>query len=626
MGWPPKEPKGRHLFRKYVVIVVAVVTVALVVSGAVEAYFAFRDNKASLVQIQREKASAAAAAIEQLVGEIERNVGTSLRPGQVDAPSMQRRLDDFVRILRQVQSLTELDYIDANGIERIRYSRDAITFQGLGRDRSTDDAFAKAAADEPYFSPVFFVNESEPHMTMSLREEGPAGGVVVVDLTLKLIRDVISGITVGKAGLAYAVDGQGDLIIHPDVTLLLARTSFADLPQVAAALSASSAGAAPREITVGRDPDGGKVLTATQAIPTLGWHVFVEQPLGEAFAPLYSAIFRTVLLLIVGLVLAWLASLFLARRMVTPIETLQAGAARIGRGDLDHPIEVKTGDELQALAEEFNRMTEQLRESYAGLEQKVEQRTRDLAVAMEQLEEKGKELETVSRHKSEFLANMSHELRTPLNAIIGFSEVLHERMFGELNETQLGYVKDVLEAGRHLLSLINDILDLSKVEAGRMELDVGEVSVEEALQSGLTMQGERAGRNGVELGLTVSPEVGLIEADERKLRQVVFNLLSNAVKFTPAGGRVDVSAWLEDGVVEVAVSDTGIGISPADQERIFEEFQQARDGVGERVEGTGLGLTLSRKFIELHGGRLWVESEWGTGSTFRFSLPMRQSG
>jgi two-component system, NtrC family, sensor kinase len=625
MGPQPKGAKGRHLFRKYVVIVVAVVTVALVASGAVEAYFAFRDNKASLVQIQREKASAAAAAIEQLVGEIERDVGTSLRPGQVDAPSIHRRLDDFIRILRQVESLTELDYVDASGIERIRYSRDAITFQGIGRDRSTDDAFAKATPGEPYFSPVFFLNQSEPHMTMSLREEGPVGGVVVADLTLKLIRDVISGIKVGKAGLAYAVDGQGDLIIHPDVTLLLARTSFADLPQVAAVLPVGSGGAPSREITVGRDPAGGKVLTATQAIPTLGWHVFVEQPLGEAFAPLYSAIFRTVLLLLVGLLLAWLASLFLARRMVTPIQTLQAGAARIGTGDLDHPIEVRTGDELQALAEEFNRMTERLRESYAGLEQKVEERTRDLAVAMEQLEEKGQELETVSRHKSEFLANMSHELRTPLNAIIGFSEVLHEQMFGELNETQLGYVRDVLESGRHLLSLINDILDLSKVEAGQMDLDVGEVSVEQALQSGLTMQGERAGRNGVALGLTVSSEVGVIRADERKLRQVVFNLLSNAVKFTPSGGRVDVSARLDDGMVEVAVSDTGIGISPADQERIFEEFQQARDRMGGSVEGTGLGLTLSRRFVELHGGRLWVESEPGAGSTFRFTLPVNQA-
>ena len=184
---------------------------------------------------------------------------------------------------------------------------------------------------------------------------------------------------------------------------------------------------------------------------------------------------------------------------MAPIEALQLGAARVAGGDLETPIEVRTGDELEALADEFNRMTEQLRESYAGLEQKVRDRTRELAGALNQLEDKRRELETASRHKSEFLANMSHELRTPLNAIIGFSEVLHEQMFGELNEQQLGYIRDVLQAGRHLLSLINDILDLSKIEAGRMELDLSEVSIPQALRAGLSMIAERANRDGVTL-------------------------------------------------------------------------------------------------------------------------------
>ena len=346
--------------------------------------------------------------------------------------------------------------------------------------------------------------------------------------------------------------------------------------------------------------------------------------MGEVFAPLYAAIFRTIVVLIIGLALAALASLILTRRMVAPIEALQAGAARVATGDWGQPIEVQTGDELQSLAEGFNRMTEQLRESYAELEQRVEDRTRDLAIAMEQLEQKGQELETVSRHKSEFLANMSHELRTPLNAIIGFSEVLHEQMFGELNEQQLRYVGDVLESGQHLLSLINDILDLSKVEAGRMELELSEVSLPLTLQSGLTMQGERAQRTGITLGLTVHPDDLVVRADERKLRQIVFNLLSNAVKFTPPGGRVDVSARLTDGIVEVAVTDTGSGIAPEDQDLIFEEFQQARGDPAGPWEGTGLGLPLARSFVELHGGRLWVESEEGVGSTFRFTLPVHE--
>jgi signal transduction histidine kinase len=220
---------------------------------------------------------------------------------------------------------------------------------------------------------------------------------------------------------------------------------------------------------------------------------------------------------------------------------------------------------------------------------------------------------------------MSHELRTPLNAIIGFSEVLREQMFGELNERQLEYLDDVLLAARHLLSLINDVLDLSKVEAGRMELELSDVSVPEALETGLTMQEERAREGRITLGLTTDPAEIVVQADERKLRQILFNLLSNAVTFTPPGGRVDVSAHLRNGVVEVAVADTGSGIAPEDQELIFEEFLQAHgNGDGARAEGTGLGLPLARRFIELHGGRLWVESAPGKGSTFRFTLPARQ--
>jgi signal transduction histidine kinase len=219
---------------------------------------------------------------------------------------------------------------------------------------------------------------------------------------------------------------------------------------------------------------------------------------------------------------------------------------------------------------------------------------------------------------------MSHELRTPLNAIIGFSEVLHEQMFGELNERQAAYVKDVLEAGRHLLELINDVLDLAKIEAGRMELMLSEVAIPALLHSAISMHSERADRAGVALGLTTNPDEMEITADERRVRQIVFNLLSNAIKFTPSDGRVDVSAHLEDGQVEIAVADTGPGIPAADLEKIFEEFEQAGDGK-QAEEGTGLGLPLSRKLVELHGGRLWVESEPGRGSTFRFTLPVTKA-
>ncbi len=240
-----------------------------------------------------------------------------------------------------------------------------------------------------------------------------------------------------------------------------------------------------------------------------------------------------------------------------------------------------------------------------------------------EIEDKGRQLEVANRHKSEFLANMSHELRTPLNAIIGFSEVLLQRMFGELNAKQDEYLQDVLSSGKHLLSLISDILDLSKIEAGRMELELTAFELPMALDNAMTLVRERANRHGIALSLELDPRLGRFVGDERKLKQVLLNLLSNAVKFTPEGGRVVLRAVPADGTVEISVSDTGIGIAEEDQEAIFEEFRQVGGDYARKREGTGLGLTLARKFVELHAGRLWVKSEVGKGSTFTFSLPVR---
>jgi signal transduction histidine kinase len=241
-----------------------------------------------------------------------------------------------------------------------------------------------------------------------------------------------------------------------------------------------------------------------------------------------------------------------------------------------------------------------------------------------EIEDKNRQLEVASQHKSEFLANMSHELRTPLNAIIGFSEVLSERMFGDLNEKQEEYLKDIYASGTHLLSLINDILDLSKIEAGRMELELTDFDLPTALDSALTLVRERAGRRGIALQMNVDGRLGQIQADERKVRQVVLNLLSNAIKFTPEGGRIEVAALPKDGLVEISVSDTGIGIAPEDQEKIFEEFRQVGTAA-KKIEGTGLGLTLCRKFVELHGGKIWVKSQLGAGSTFTLTIPVRRT-
>ena len=238
----------------------------------------------------------------------------------------------------------------------------------------------------------------------------------------------------------------------------------------------------------------------------------------------------------------------------------------------------------------------------------------------QQLERQSVELAVASAHKSEFLASMSHELRTPLNAVIGFSEVLLERMFGELNERQEDYLQDILGSGKHLLALLNDILDLSKVEAGQMELDVTTFPAQDALQYAMSLVRERAAQHSITTHLDIAPELGSITADELRFKQVLLNLLSNAVKFTPDGGRINVTAWREATDFIVTVSDTGVGILPADRDRIFDSFQQGGRSAS-KVEGTGLGLTLTRRIVELHNGRLWLTSEPGSGSMFGFSLP-----
>jgi signal transduction histidine kinase len=296
-----------------------------------------------------------------------------------------------------------------------------------------------------------------------------------------------------------------------------------------------------------------------------------------------------------SVVLALVLGLLLSGSLIGPIRRTETRLAQIAAGDFTGRLDVSSRDELGSLAANVNRMNDELRRVYG-------------------------ELETASRHKSEFLANMSHELRTPLNAIIGFSQVLRQKLFGEINEKQDEYLDDILSSGNHLLSLINDVLDLSKVEAGQVELDVEAFSLRESLERGVVMVRERATLNGVQLSLELAPDVDTVRGDERRVRQVVFNVLSNAVKFTPAGGSVTVASARVNGDIHVSVTDTGPGIALEDQQRIFAEFQQTAVGVEQR-EGTGLGLALSKRLVELHGGRIWVESEPGHGSRFVFTLP-----
>jgi len=773
-----------RLLTKYAVLIASLVSLTLIASGMTSIWFSYQENQRQLVALQHEKAIGAAARIEQYVKNIEHQLGwvTLSQSGSAEDRNTQRRFE-YLKLLRQAPAITEVYWLDEVGHEQLRVSRLAMDVSTSQRDFKDDPRFSVAKTGKTYYSSVYFRKDTEPYMTVARSLPAGGGGVVVAEVNLKFVWEVVNAIRVGQGGFSYVVDSAGSLIAHPDISLVLQKTDLRQLDHVKAAVQAKQDDDAVSPLA--RDLRGREVLSAHAPIRTLDWNVFVELPLAEAFAPLYDTIVRTGILLLVSVAISILATVLLARRLVRPIRAIQAGAESIGAGHLGQRIEVNTGDELETLAEQFNKMAVDLRASYNGLERKVDERTVELTESLDQqtaiaeilrvisttptdvtpvleavtqraaqlcdapdarlflvdgenlrnvagfgefngpleslpltrelvvgraildqavihiedlaamlnefpaargaqeqfrnrttlavpllrenkafgvilmrrrevrpftekqielvktfadqatiaienvrlfneIQDKGRQLEMANKHKSEFLANMSHELRTPLNAVIGFSEVLGERMFGELNDKQAEYVTDIHDSGKHLLSLINDILDLSKVEAGRMELDVTTFDLPDAIRNSLTLIGERATRHGIAVASQIDPGVGELSGDERKFKQILLNLLSNAVKFTPEGGSVTVAARRVENMIEVSVADTGIGIAAEDHAAVFEEFRQVGSDYTKKAQGTGLGLALTRKFVELHGGRIWVNSEPGKGATFTFALPLAQ--
>lgn len=531
------------------------------------------------------------------------------------------------RLLVEVPAISQASYIDGAGRERARVVRDGnfVRENILGEDGQNlafEPPFTATRGGEPYYSPVTLRGD-EPRFTTSVIAD-TSRGVVTVDVDLKAVREVIAKARFGRAGHVYALDARDHIIAHSDPGIDLAETDFSKLPQVQAARFSRppAEGATPMIVT---NAKGQQVLSAFSTIQPVGWTVFVEQPVEEAFAPLGAFLARTGIILFAGLGMAGFASYHLARRLANPIQTLRTGALRLGAGDLDQRIEINTGDELEALAGEFNHMADQLQDSYATLERRVEERTQELSEALVELAAARDQALDASRAKSAFLASMSHELRTPLNAIIGFTEVLTDPDMPVDEATQSEFLQDVLAAGRHLLALINDILDLSKVEAGKMEFFPEEFDLATAIHGVEAVAKSLTERKHQRLDVEIEPGLTTVYHDPARFKQVLFNLVSNAVKFTPDGGSLRVSAARDDsGWLEVAVSDNGIGIKQEDQALIFEEFRQVDSGYGRQQLGTGLGLALVRRFVQTMGGDISVQSEVGKGSTFTFRIPLRQ--
>ena len=598
---------GGSLFRKYAAVLMLLVGLSLILSSALDIAFNYFETREQIELRQGVEARAAAARIREYLRGIETHLrDVSGLPWSAGILNLQDRRDEFHRLLKLVPAIAEIRNADAQGKEHIRVSRIELDELESGRRLEGNAAFIAARERGVYYSSTYFKDGSEPYLTVGVRDSGPEGWVTLAEVNLKFVGDLIRDIRFGREGRAFVADGENHLVAHPNIRHVLRRTDLSGLIPVPALGNGARGDARVGSIT-GENLDRVRVLMTYAPVGVADWSVFVEQPVNEAFAPVYTSIVRTMILFVSGIAVALAASYFLARRLSQPILAVQKGAARLGSGNLETRIDVRTGDEVEALANEFNHMAAELQELYTGLERKVAEKTAQLEMA--------------NRHKSEFLANMSHELRTPLNAIIGFSEVLKERIFGDLNAKQTEYVRDIFTSGQHLLSLINDILDLAKVEAGHMPLDIQEFDVPAAVKNCCTLIRDRALRQRLKFECAVGEGVTRWPGDERKFKQILLNLLSNAVKFTPAGGMVTLRAGIEVDWLVVSVTDTGIGISPEDRGTIFREFHQLRTAGSAKHEGTGLGLALSRRLVELHCGTLTVESSPGHGSTFTARFP-----
>ena len=376
-------PRGR-LFHKYAAILILLVGGVLLLSSLVNLYVSFQETKVGLLRVQRQQALAVASRIEQFIKNLEGQVRAAMEVPFTD-PTMAReqREIDFLRLLRDVPAITEILQLDATGTVQLLVSRFAPNEVGSSRNLSEDPRFTKTRIGRTYFGPLYFHHESEPYLTIAVPWGEGAPEVAAAEVNLKALARIVSEIPIGIAGYAYVIDQHGMLLAHPDISFVLQKRDLSGLPHIRAARTSIASGS----VTETAGFAGGHVLTSHVTIDSLGWLVVAEQPLAEVFAPLKGAFVLSTIFFIVGLALSILASVVLARRMVTPIRILQEGAARIGAGELGHRIEVRTGDELEALGEEFNRTAARLEESYATLEQRVELRTRELADANAELSE-----------------------------------------------------------------------------------------------------------------------------------------------------------------------------------------------------------------------------------------------
>lgn len=608
--------RGR-LVRHYFIISVLLIAGGLITSGLLEIYFRYHESRDYLALLEREAATVAAVKIERFIRDVETAMKAASKGQEIAHGTLSPNYKfELKRLLFLAPAITEAVAFDRDGVKQAQISRFRGVSPDVTSDPSTSTAFQQAKQGISYLGPVYFVRQSEPHMTIALPIEYHKRniiGVLQAEVNLKYVLEVVSNIKPGTAGYAYAVTRSGDLIAHPDISLVLQQRNVAQLVQVKEAFQPISAVPKPKAV-VAHDLQGKKVISSYALVPGLDWAVFIERPVEDAYEPLYASILRTSSLLLVGLGVALLATLLVSRRVVRPLETLRHGVERIRKGDLTTRLDLRTGDEIEILADEFNEMATHLREAYMELEHKVAERTRELTVTNTKLEE-------ASQLKSQFLANVNHELRTPLSAIISYGELVLSETESRVTQLQKENLQDLLKNAERLLSLIDGLLDISTIEAGKLAVHIEPVDLEEIVRSAVSTIETNIEKNHVHVLQNIAPNVSVLNTDREKLRQILLNLLDNAAKFTEIG-EIRISASKKNGTLKLEVSDTGIGIPEQHLNRVFEEFHRAGPANGKKYRGTGLGLSIVKRLVGLLGGSIEVSSKINEGSSFTVTLPV----
>jgi signal transduction histidine kinase len=582
-----------------------------------EIYFRYQESQDQLAFLQREAANVAALKIERFIHDVETAMKAATKHQDIADKGISAEYEfELKRLFYLATAISEAAVVDASGIKQAQMSRARAVSADTPRDFSTSPAFNQARQGQSYFSPIYFARDSEPYMTVALPIEHYKRkiiGVLQAEVNLKYVWEVVSSIKQGKSGYAYAVTRSGDLIAHPDMSLVLQGRNVSHLDQVKAAFQTGPSAGMARAL-VARDLQGAKVISSFALIPSLDWAVLIDRPVEEAYEPLYASMIRTSSLLMIGLGVALLATLLVSHRVVRPLETLRHGVERVRKGDLTARLDLKTGDEIEILADEFNNMASHLREAYTDLEHKVAERTEALTLANEKLAE-------ASQHKSEFLANVNHELRTPVSAIIGYGELILSDTNGQVSQLQKENLQDLLNNAERLLALIDSLLDIAKIEAGKMDIQIEPIELEEVVHIAVSSIEPSLRKNKVRVIRELAPDLPVLNTDREKLKQIILNLLDNAIKCTE-NGEIKIFASRQNGCLKLTVTDTGIGIAKEELGRLFEEFYRGSLLTTKKYRGTGLGLAIVKRFVSLLGGEIAVSSEPGVGSTFTVSLPL----